>query len=245
MRFISRRESTRHATAARVHNTPGREHLAARGRPTQRLRVRCGKVVAPAVQDRGQEVPVSENRPVQVVVAYDISPSGEVALARAIEVAARAPQHVLHVVLVLESYASGSKTTYDQADDVHQLILDHVQNAFAGKPTASEVQFYVHVRIGKPADTILDVALEVGADLIFIGSHNKVGLDRFLLGSVSERVVREARCPVMVVRPRTYEDVDLVRVFQYDHERAPWKPPHRYSYVETRVIARPPDWPLN
>jgi nucleotide-binding universal stress UspA family protein len=190
------------------------------------------------------EVPVSEARPIQVVVAYDMTPSAEMALARAVEVAARAPQHVLHVVLALEPHV-GQRTSYTSADELHRLILDHVRVAFAGRPTASEVQFFVHVRLGKAADTILRVAQDVGADLLFIGSHNKVGLERLLLGSVSERVVREARCPVMVVRDKTYEDVDLLKVFVYEHDRAHFEPPHRYSYVETRILLRPPEWPLN
>jgi nucleotide-binding universal stress UspA family protein len=184
---------------------------------------------------------VTDSRPVQVVVAYDLSPSSEVALARAVEVAARAPQHVLHVVTAIEPH--GNRST--AADEMHTLIRDHVRVAFDGRPTASEIQFFVHVRLGKPADTVLRVAEEVGADLLFIGSHNKVGLERYLLGSVSERVVREAKCPVMVVRPKAYADVDLLKVFLYEHDRATYAPPHRYSYVETRVIVRPPDWPIN
>jgi nucleotide-binding universal stress UspA family protein len=153
---------------------------------------------------------VSEIHPVQVVVAYDMSPSAEAALARAVEVAARAPQHVLHVVTALDTHGS-----YVTAEQIHHLIRDHVRMAFDGRPTASEIQFFIHVRFGKPADTVLRVAEEVGADLLFIGSHNKAGIERFLLGSVSERVVREAKCPVMVVRPKGYENVDLLKVFLF------------------------------
>lgn len=188
---------------------------------------------------------MSENRPVQVVVAYDLAPGGELALARAVEVVARAPQHVLHVVTALEAHHKIHKTTYSTADELHELIREHVKKAFDGRPTAAEIQFFIHVRIGKPVDTILDVAQEVGADLLFIGSHNKVGFERLLIGSVSERVVREAKCPVMVVRPKEYKDVDLLKVFVYEHERPVHHAPHRYSYIETRVISRPPDWPLN
>src|SRR5687768_12331731 len=170
-----------------------------------------------------------------------MSPSSEAALARAVEVAARAPQHVLHIVTAVEPTGSRARAS---VDELHQLIRDRVKIAFAGRKTASEVQFFVHVRIGKPDDTILRLAREVGADLVFIGSHNRKGLQRALLGSVSERVVREAKCPVMVVRPKEYEHVDLLRVFLYEHDRTTYSPPHRYSYIETRVITRPPDWPI-
>lgn len=178
--------------------------------------------------------------PVQVVVAYDFSPSSEQALARAVEVAARAPQHVLHIVAALEPHRGG----YEAADAIQKSITENVAKAFAGRETASEVQFFVHARIGKPANEILDLASEVGADLIFIGSHGKTGVERLLLGSVSERVVREAKCPVLVARPKTYADIDLLRVTRYEHERAPHREPHCYTYSNRQVVMRPNDWPL-
>ena len=177
---------------------------------------------------------------VQVVVAYDFSPSAENALARAIEVAARAPQHVLHILVALDP----RDPSYETADSVHDLIVASVTKAFAGREAAAEVKFFVHARIGKPADEILALAIDVGADLIFIGSHGKVGLERFVLGSVSERVVREARCPVMVVRDKTYRDVERLPVFRYDHERTKHREPHCYTYTNNQVITRPADWPI-
>lgn len=54
--------------------------------------------------------------------------------------------------------------------------------------------------IGPIVPTILAAAEEVGADLIVIGTHGRTGLRRGLLGSVAERVVRGARCPVLTVR---------------------------------------------
>ncbi|MDQ3365687.1 MAG: universal stress protein [Myxococcota bacterium] len=188
-------------------------------------------------------------QPVQVVVAYDFSPTAEEALARAVDVAARAPHHILHIVAALEAHGGlgGSllhHTDYQTAERVQLELTARASAAFAGRATAAEIQFYVHARIGKPADQVLAVARDVSADLIFIGSHGKTGVERLLLGSVSERVVREAQCPVMVVRPKTYDAVDLLHVVRYEHERAPFTPPHRYSYVDKRVITRPNDWPL-
>ncbi|MGE0868997.1 MAG: universal stress protein [Kofleriaceae bacterium] len=193
---------------------------------------------------------VEPGRAVQVVVAYDFSPSADQALARAVEVAARAPQHVLHVVAALDARdriivkGGFESITYETAEHIQDALRDQVTAAFAGRPTASEVQFFVHARIGKPAEEILGLAADVGADLIFIGSHGKIGLERLLLGSVSERVVREAQCPVMICREKTYADVDLMRVIRYDHPRAPHRAPHSYTYVDNRVIHRPRDWPI-
>ncbi len=182
--------------------------------------------------------------PIQVVVAYDFSPSAEEALMRAVDVAARAPEHVLHIVCALDPSGSMRHITVEAADNIQRQALERVTATFAGRETASEVQVFVHARIGHPATEILAVAEDVGADLLFIGSHGKTGIERFLLGSVSERVVREAKCPVMVVRHKGYEDVDLMKVVAYDHERHAFHAPHRYSYVDRRVVTRPPDFPL-
>jgi nucleotide-binding universal stress UspA family protein len=193
---------------------------------------------------------IEPRHPVQVVVAYDFSPSSEQALARAIEVAARAPHHVLHIAIAIDSRdraAGGSllhKVGYDTAEAIQKVVLEKVTRAFAGRETAADIQFFVHARIGKPAEEILLLAQEVGADLIFIGSHGKTGVERMLLGSVSERVVREAKCPVMIAREKTYPDIDLLHVTKYDHERKPHKEPHAYSYTNRQVILRPNDWPL-
>jgi nucleotide-binding universal stress UspA family protein len=54
---------------------------------------------------------------------------------------------------------------------------------------------------GEPDEAIVRRAREGGADLIVIGSHGRRGLSRALLGSVAERVMRHAPCPVLVVHP--------------------------------------------
>jgi len=60
------------------------------------------------------------------------------------------------------------------------------------------------VREGDPKAVILDCATEWGSDLIIVGSHGRKGVDRFVLGSVSEAVARYARCSVEIVRPLTH-----------------------------------------
>src|ERR1051325_8908863 len=55
---------------------------------------------------------------------------------------------------------------------------------------------------GEPAAEIVRVAEERGAGLIVISSHGRTGLGRILFGSTAESVVRHARCPVLVVKPR-------------------------------------------
>jgi nucleotide-binding universal stress UspA family protein len=53
---------------------------------------------------------------------------------------------------------------------------------------------------GYAASVILQTAREIGADLIVMGTHGRTGLRRLLMGSVAEKVVRKASCPVLTVR---------------------------------------------
>jgi len=57
------------------------------------------------------------------------------------------------------------------------------------------------VRLGAPAAEIVTAAADLKVDLLCIGTHGRTGLAHFLLGSVAERIVRHAPCPVLTVRP--------------------------------------------
>ena len=186
----------------------------------------------------------------QVVVAYDFSNTAEVALTAAITLASRAPQHVLHVVVAIDDDhrvpgLPTNKVDYAYTEKVHEHLTSKLQTVFETSAPGAEIHFFVHVRIGKPAKEILDLAQQIGADLIVIGSHGWRGLDRVLFGSVSEAVVRGAGCPVMVARPKTYKKAELVEIVDTSNEvHHSYKRPHRYSYTDNRVITRPNDWPL-
>ena len=65
------------------------------------------------------------------------------------------------------------------------------------------IEVEVHAREGDPADAILDVAEEQGADLIVVGNKGMTGAKRFLLGSVPNKVSHHAPCNVMIIRMTT------------------------------------------
>lgn len=185
----------------------------------------------------------------QVVVAYDFSASARVALYRAIALAARAPFHVLHFVCVIDPHTGvpavplHGHVDYAYAERVQEAIRDVVTQELHEVKASEHIHFFVHARIGKAADEILDLAREVGADLIVIGTKGLTGVERFLLGSVAEKVVREAGCTVEVTRPKTYPYVELLEVEDVESHQHYVKP-HRYSYADSRVQKRPPEWPL-
>lgn len=76
------------------------------------------------------------------------------------------------------------------------FILDGATSIAAG----CEVQTTPHPRDGDPADAILTVAEEIGADLIVVGNRGMTGARRFLLGSVPNKVSHHAPCSVLIVR---------------------------------------------
>jgi nucleotide-binding universal stress UspA family protein len=65
---------------------------------------------------------------------------------------------------------------------------------------AAGVQSAIYARQGDPADAILDVAEERGADLIVIGNKGMTGAKRFLLGSVPNKISHHAPCSVLIIR---------------------------------------------
>jgi universal stress protein A len=81
----------------------------------------------------------------------------------------------------------------DPSEEALTQLRDLVANAFQGP-------WDVEVAMGHPADTIARVARERGADLIVMSTHGRTGLQHVLLGSVAEKVVRLAPCPVLTVK---------------------------------------------
>jgi nucleotide-binding universal stress UspA family protein len=80
-------------------------------------------------------------------------------------------------------------------EDVN-VVLDGA----AGRAREAGVEANTHPREGDPADALLDVAEEVGADLIVVGNKGMTGAKRFLLGSVPNKVSHHAPCGVYIVR---------------------------------------------
>ena len=77
---------------------------------------------------------------------------------------------------------------------------------FAAKLKKRGLEVEAVVREGYAATAIVDEAASQGADLIVIGTHGLSGLKHLLLGSIAERVVQKADCPVLTVKTRRKEE---------------------------------------
>jgi nucleotide-binding universal stress UspA family protein len=184
----------------------------------------------------------------QVVVGFDFSHSGQQALYRSLAVATRTPSYVLHFVCAIDPHTplpslATKHVDYAYAERVQQAMTDAISMELREANVADRVHFFVHARIGKPAEEILSLARDVGADLIIVGTKGLTGVERIVLGSVAEKVVREAGCNVEVARAKTYEHVDLIDVVSAtEHQK--YVPPHRYTYEKQMLSMRPNEWPL-
>lgn len=86
-------------------------------------------------------------------------------------------------------------------------IDDLKRELFAIKPTDSSIDVEYFFRRGDAAAEILEVAKDNKCDVIVIGTHGRTGLGRVLMGSVAEKVVRRAECPVVTVKKPIAERV--------------------------------------
>ena len=137
-----------------------------------------------------------------ILVAVDLSPVSRAVLETGLRVTgARATElHLLHVLgpqppelLTTLHFATLVEQTKTQLDELASVVPDSV------------AELVIHVRSGEAGIEIAQLASDIRADLIVVGTHGYKGLDRLLLGSVAESLVRNAPCSVLTYRPRSVQ----------------------------------------
>jgi nucleotide-binding universal stress UspA family protein len=115
--------------------------------------------------------------------------------------------HVVYPLANLSVYSSfGTTPEIEKFEQERLAQADEVVQQAA--KTLRAVGFDVSVRVesGEPKSMILEAAAAWKADLIVVGSHGRSGVDRFLLGSVSEAIARHGSCSVQIVRDGSTQD---------------------------------------
>lgn len=128
---------------------------------------------------------------------------GSEASDRAVEQAvglARETGAELHVLYVVEDIPYAPELMDDEVEDQLRAIGEEAIESIRARADAAGVEVVPALREGVPHTSILEYADEAGADVVVMGTHGRSGLDRYLLGSVTERIVRTADVPVLTVR---------------------------------------------
>jgi nucleotide-binding universal stress UspA family protein len=148
----------------------------------------------------------------KILVPTDFSKSSQNALSYAVAFAQKfgAAVHLLHVVqdlaLFIPEAMMVAPTGAPPVEQFHEAARAALQRVVSELGVA-DVVIHPEVVEGVPYDTIIRFARERDIDLIVMGTHGHTGLAHFLLGSVSEKVVRRAPCPVLTVRHPEHEFV--------------------------------------
>lgn len=133
----------------------------------------------------------------KLLVPHDFSDAAHHALEYAVQLASKLGACVVVVhAWQLSAYASPSS---DLAKGMER-DLSRDLTAAVKKGAMPGVKIEKQLRLGVPYVEIVEAAKDLGADMIVMGTTGKTGLEHFLLGSVAERIVRTATCPVLTIR---------------------------------------------
>jgi nucleotide-binding universal stress UspA family protein len=134
-------------------------------------------------------------RSILVPLDFDDSSRAALELAKQLAATADATLHLLHVIAIVLAPGEPATIVVARQDEV-KAALEKI-----AKEQLGVVKYQIHTRTGDTARGVVEAARELHTDLIAMPTHGRRGLPHFFLGSVAERVVREAPCPVLTVRP--------------------------------------------
>jgi universal stress protein A len=146
------------------------------------------------------------DEPKAIVVAVDASGIAPRVISMATRISRAMPSAAVHVVHVFRTSrldrarAGAPPLNSDMIEEAKEHLAYHVRTLQRGcRATVTG-----HLEMGDPSHEILRMATMLDADILIVGTHDYVGFERFLLGSVAETLMRKASCPVLVVRPKSH-----------------------------------------
>jgi len=141
-----------------------------------------------------------------ILAPTDFSDSAAGAVQAAVGLARqyKAELHLLHIVAAQVYYAEMPEMMLPPMEGLSEQLRasgkERLEELASGVGEGLHPHVHVEESAARPADAIAEVAEDIKADLIVIGSHGHTGLMHALLGSTAERVVREAACDVLVIK---------------------------------------------
>ena len=141
-----------------------------------------------------------------ILVPVDFSPHAEHAFTYATTLAERFGAKLVLLYVVDDSFATGGWSSEIYVPNVPELmenlIADADRRLATLKASAAALGLTAETAVirGRPAHAIVEHAQNGGFDLIVMGTHGRTGMAHVVMGSVAERVLRKAPCPVLTVR---------------------------------------------
>lgn len=153
-----------------------------------------------------------------LVAAIDTSPSAPLVLHETARLARSMPNVDVHLVHVVESLPVAAATIGGSplALPSAATLMEEANRMLERQAAALELErggrVIAHLRVGVPWREIVQLATDLEATTLIIGTHDMKGWQRLLLGSVTEVIVRSAPCPVLVVRAHRSHAADVPEI---------------------------------
>ncbi len=139
-----------------------------------------------------------------LVVGFDFTGADGTAFDQAVQIARHVPQAELHLLHVFHTEPSAERSR-----DLAGHLRAYVNEKAAFLKGLEGLTVGIHLRAGKPVREIVQLATEVRADLIVVGSHRGPHLRQWIVGSTAEKLIAAAPCPVLVASPKPKEPAKL------------------------------------
>lgn len=133
-----------------------------------------------------------------ILCPVDFDQNSLMAVPYAVELARKHNATLYLVHVIYHHPAAEPALSFSETESTAQTKLEQIGHQKLKIGTRYELL----VITGDPAVEVLQAATRLGIDLIVMATHGRKGLRRLALGSVAERVVREAQCPVLTVKPK-------------------------------------------
>jgi nucleotide-binding universal stress UspA family protein len=136
----------------------------------------------------------------KILIATDGSKYSQGATSKALEIA-RFHGAKVFALYVIDTRALSTASGMPAPDNMYLILEEEGERAVRQiKEMAGDLPVETFVLAGYPADTIVQFAKDNGIDLLVTGTLGKSGIEELLLGSVADKVIRHAPCPVLVVK---------------------------------------------
>jgi nucleotide-binding universal stress UspA family protein len=184
--------------------------------------------------------------PYTILAAIDYSDTASLVVQEAVDLAREKHAAALHFLHV-------HPWPIDDAGQEarHAELLEWLGARLQGSQGLSpQAKVIGHEMSGEPAPMIIDLAAELSADAVIVGTHGRKGMQRLLLGSVASAVVKDCGCPVLVVRQKHHAHTPVqieppcprcVEVRAHSHGKIFWCEEHsrgharRHTYYDPRA----------